>query len=125
MRVLVAIDSFKGSLTSLQAGNAVKEAVLKLDRSADVSVHPLADGGEGTVEALAMVLDGNIVEVAVTGPLSASVNARYCILKDQKTAVIEMSAAAGITLVPADARNPLETTTFGVGEIIRDAIMRG
>ncbi len=125
MRVLIAIDSFKGSLSSLQAGNAVKEAVLKAETKAEVFVRPLADGGEGTVQALATGLGGNIVEVVVTGPLSAPVKAEYCILNDKKTAVIEMSAAAGITLVPPEKRNTLETTTFGVGELIKDAINRG
>lgn len=125
MRILIAIDSFKGSLTSLQAGSAVKEAVLKLDNNAEVTVCPLADGGEGTVEALSEGLDGNIIEVTVTDPLSTPIKAKYCILKDNNTAVIEMSAAAGITLVPLEKRDPMETTTYGVGEIIRDAIDRG
>lgn len=125
MRVLIAIDSFKGSITSLQAGNAVKEAVLQADAAAQVTVHPLADGGEGTVEALAAGLNGKLVDVTVTGPLSEPVKARYCILPDGKTAVMEMAAAAGITLVPPEKRNPLHTTTHGVGELIRDAIRRG
>ena len=125
MRVLVAIDSFKGSLTSLQAASAVKEAILKLDNNAEVIVRPLADGGEGTVEALSSGMDGDIIELTVTGPLMIPVKAKYCILKDTNTAVIEMSAAAGITLVPIEKRDPLETTTYGVGEIIRDAINRG
>lgn len=125
MLVLIAIDSFKGSLTSLQAGNAVKEAVLEVDASAQVAVHPLADGGEGTVEALAAGLNGTLVDAVVTGPLSEPVTAQYCILKDGKTAVIEMAAAAGIPLVPPEKRNPLYTTTYGVGELIKDAIQRG
>jgi len=121
----VAIDSFKGSLTSLQAGNAVKEAVLSLDNNAEVLVRPLADGGEGTVEALSAGMDGNIIEIPVTGPLETPVKAKYCILKGNNTAVIEMSSAAGITLVPPEKRDPMETTTYGVGELIRDAISRG
>ncbi len=125
MKVVVAIDSFKGSLSSFEAGNAVKEAVLKLDKSADVLVKPLADGGEGTVDALASGSDCQVVTVSVCGPLQNSVDAKYCILKNSNTAVIEMAEAAGITLVPQDKRNPLNTTTFGVGEIIKDAILRG
>ncbi len=125
MKVLVSIDSFKGSLTSLQAGNAVKEAINKLNKKAEVVVSPLADGGEGTVEALATGLGGKLVDVIVHGPLLDDVKAEYCILGDNKTAVIEMSAAAGITLIPAEKRNPLETTTFGVGEMIKDAINKG
>ena len=122
MKVVVAIDSFKGSLSSVEAGNAVKEAVLSLMPDASVSVHPLADGGEGTVEALAS--GGRLIDIEVLGPLEKSVLAQYCILEDE-TAVIEMSAAAGITLISQEERNPMNTTTFGVGEIIKDAINRG
>ena len=125
MRVVVAIDSFKGSLSSLQAGNAVKEAVLRVDQAAEVLVKPLADGGEGTVEALASGFNSEMIELSVHGPLMKSVNAKYCILKQAHTAVIEMAAASGITLISDRERNPLETTTFGVGELIRDAILRG
>lgn len=125
MKIVVAIDSFKGSLTSLEAGEAVKKAALRLSRSTEVSVRPLADGGEGTVEALCSGLGGKLVSVSVTGPLGKKVNAEYCILPDGVTAVIEMAAAGGITLVPENERNPLSTTTFGVGEMIKDAIMKG
>jgi len=124
MKVVIAIDSFKGSLSSLQAGNAVRDAALRLDENAEVLVKPLADGGEGTVEALLETADSQMVELTVKGPLLREVTAKYCILKDN-TAVIEMASAAGITLISADERNPLKTTTFGVGEIIRDAIDRG
>ncbi len=122
MKVVVALDSFKGSLTSLEAGEAVKEAVLKLDNSAEVIVLPLADGGEGTVEALSS--QGEKISLCVTGPLGAPVTAEYAITENG-TAVVEMASAAGITLVPDDKKNPLYTTTFGVGEIILDAIKRG
>ena len=125
MKVVVAIDSFKGSLTSLQAGNAVKDAIERLDQNSTVLVKPLADGGEGTVEALASGLNSQMIELRVTGPLSAPVTAKYCILNDTQTAVIEMAAASGITLISSKERNPLETTTYGVGELIKDAIHRG
>ncbi len=125
MKVVIAIDSFKGSLSSLAAGNAVREAVLKKDPAAEVYVRPLADGGEGTVEALSAGMGGTIAEAEVSGPLGTPVTAKYCILEDKKTAVIEMAAAAGITLVPADKKDPMESTTYGVGELIRDAIGRG
>ncbi len=125
MRVVVAIDSFKGSLSSLQAGDAVKKAVLRLDKTAEVFVSPLADGGEGTVEALASALSSKMVEISVTGPLLKSTKAKYCILKGTNTAVIEMAAAAGITLLSEQERNPLNTTTYGVGELIKDAINKG
>jgi len=125
MRVVVAIDSFKGSLTSLEAGNAVKEAVLKLNSRDEAVVRPLADGGEGTVEALFDGLGGEMIEITVCGPLLKPVKAHYCILPHTATAVIEMAAAAGITLVSPEERDPLETTTYGVGEILHDAIKRG
>ena len=99
--------------------------ILRLDHRADITVKPLADGGEGTVEALAQGANGEMIELTVTSPLLTPVAARYCILKDTNTAVIEMAAAAGITLVSAENRNPLETTTFGVGQLIKDAVERG
>jgi glycerate kinase len=125
MKVVISIDSFKGSLSSLEAGNAVSEAVKKLDKNAEVVVRPLADGGEGTVEALASAMDSEMVEVTVKGPILKEIKAEYCILKESNTAVIEMAAASGITLVSPEERNPLETTTYGVGELIKDAIGRG
>ncbi len=125
MRYVVAIDSFKGSLSSLEAGNAVKDAILDFDENSEVVVLPLADGGEGTVDALCYGLGGNMVEASVVGPLMEKVNAKYCILPDGVTAVIEMASAAGLTLVEPEKRNPLKTTTYGVGELIKDAVNRG
>jgi glycerate kinase len=124
MKVVIAIDSFKGSLSSLEAGEAAREGVLKADESAEVIIRPLADGGEGTVEALAIGLGGEMIEAEVTGPLGERVRAKYCIVKSS-TAVIEMAQAAGLPLVPADKRDPMFTTTYGVGELILDAIRRG
>ena len=121
MKIVIAIDSFKGSLSSLQAGNAVKDGILKVFADAQIVVKPLADGGEGTVDAFE---DAKAVTVTVTGPLGVPVDAKYCILPNG-TAVMEMAAAAGITLVPDAQRNPLHTTTYGVGEMIKDAISKG
>ena len=125
MKVVVAIDSLKGSLSSLEAGEAIKDGVLKAMPEAEICVRPLADGGEGTVEALALGMGGKLVTVNVTGPLGDSVECVYGILEESKTAIIEMSGAAGITLVPDSKRNPLHTTTYGVGEVIKDAISKG
>lgn len=124
MKVVIAIDSFKGSLSSLEAGEAAKRGILKSDPKAQVRVRPLADGGEGTVEALVQGMEGRICKVMVTGPLGNPIEAEYGIVGGN-TAVIEMSAAAGITLVPDKMRNPLYTTTYGVGEMIKDAIKKG
>ena len=125
MKVVVAIDSLKGSLSSIEAGEAIKSGVLKAMPEADVCVRPLADGGEGTVEALALGMGGKLEVVEVTGPLGTKVACTYGILEESKTAIMEMSGAAGITLVPEEQRNPLHTTTYGVGEVIKDAIAKG
>ena len=125
MKVVVAIDSLKGSLSSLEAGEAIKSGILKAMPKADVCVRPLADGGEGTVEALALGMGGKLETVKVTGPLGEPVDCVYGILEESKTAIMEMSGAAGITLVPDELRNPLHTTTYGVGEVIKDAIAKG
>ena len=125
MNIVVAIDSLKGSLTSLEAGNAIKEGILRVEQDANVFVRPLADGGEGTVEALVEGMNGTYQTVSVTGPLGDKVESVYGIIEETKTAIIEMSAAAGITLVPENQRNPLNTTTYGVGEIIVDALKKG
>ena len=125
MKVVVAIDSLKGSLSSIEAGEAIKSGVLKAMPEAEVCVRPLADGGEGTVEALALGMGGKLEVVEVTGPLGEKVACTYGILEESKTAIMEMSGAAGITLVPEEKRNPLHTTTYGVGEVIKDAIAKG
>jgi len=125
MNVVIAMDSFKGSLTSLEAGYAVKEAVLKLDAEAEVFVRPLADGGEGTVAALSALHDAELVEVMVAGPFMDTVKAQYCIMKNRQLAIIEIAQAAGICLTPKEQLNPLNATTFGVGQLIADAIEKG
>ena len=129
MKVVVAIDSFKGSLSSMEAGQAIAEGVKRVHQNAEVVVRPLADGGEGTVEALVEGMGGIFVTKEVTGPLGEKVDAVYGVIESEedssKTAIIEMSAAAGITLVPEESRNPMNTTTYGVGELILDAIERG
>ena len=125
MKAVVAIDSLKGSLSSVEAGNAIAEGIRRADAQAEVVVRPLADGGEGTVDALVQGMNGSLQQVRVTGPLGDPVDCAYGIIEEEKMAVIEMSAAAGITLVPDEKKNPLFTTTYGVGEMIRDAIQKG
>lgn len=124
MKVVIAIDSLKGSMTSMEAGRAIKEGILTVDPSTEVIVKPLADGGEGTTEALAEGLGGEMIHVSVHGPLENPVDAAYGMISESKTAIMEMAAAAGIILVGKDKR-PLDATTYGVGEMIRDAITRG
>ena len=125
MKVVVAIDSLKGSLTSLEAGEAIQEGILRAIPDAEVIVRPLADGGEGTVEALTGGMNGRYEKITVTDPLGRPTDAVYGILEDSHTAILEMSAAAGITLIDAKDRNPMNTTTYGVGEMIKDAIGKG
>ena len=124
-KIVVAIDSFKGSLSTFEAGNAIKEALGKVYKDAEVIISPIADGGEGTVDAIIFATGGEFAETDVVNPLGKKIKATYGIIPHTKTAIIEMSAAAGITLIKDSERNPLNTTTFGVGEIILDAISKG
>ena len=125
MKVVIAIDSFKGSLSSIQAGNAIKDGVKTVFPEAEVYISPIADGGEGTMEAIVGATGGEIVRIPVHNPLAEEIIASYGIIPESKTAVIEMASAAGLPLIPAEQRNPLYTTTYGVGEMIGDAIEKG
>ncbi|MCC0782794.1 glycerate kinase [Clostridioides sp. ES-S-0108-01] len=125
MKVLISIDSLKGSLSSIEAANAIKRGILKVKKDAEVKILPLADGGEGTVDALVQGMNGEKETIEVTGPIIEKVNATYGLLKDTNTAIIEIAQASGLTLVPTELRNPLYTTTYGVGEIIKEAINKG
>ena len=126
MKAVIAIDSLKGSLSSMEAGYAAADGIRRVHgQDAEIVIRPLADGGEGTVEALVSGMSGVTQNVMVTGPLGIPVNCEYGIIESSHTAVIEMSGAAGITLVPDEKRNPLYTTTYGVGEVIKDAIAKG
>ncbi len=125
MKVVVAIDSLKGSLSSMEAGLAIKEGVLAAQPDAEVIVKPLADGGEGTTDALIEGMNGERIDLTVTGPMHTPVDTYYGYLRETNTAVMEMASAAGITLVPDKEKNPLLATSYGVGEMIIDAIQRG
>lgn len=124
MKIVVAIDSFKGSLSSFEVGTAVKKGILKVYNDASVVVLPIADGGEGTVDALTKSLNGKLKTATVTNPLGDKISATYGII-NENTAVIEMSSAGGITLIPKENLNPLKATTYGVGEMIKDAVTNG
>lgn len=125
VKIVIAIDAFKESITSLQAGEAVRSGILAAMPGANVDVFPLADGGEGTVEAMTTVLGGQIVSIQVTGPMGEQITAQYGIIPQRKIAVIEIQQAAGLMMVSPDKRNPMNTTTYGVGEIIRHALDLG
>ncbi|MDR3021721.1 MAG: glycerate kinase [Clostridiales bacterium] len=125
MKVVVALDSFKGCITSKESSKFVADGVLAVYPDAEVVTINMADGGEGFLEPIVNSLKGIIRTVQVTGPLGESVQAKYGFVPESKTAVIELAEAAGLNLVPMEARNPLYTTTYGVGEIIVDAIEQG
>lgn len=125
MKIVVAADSFKGSLTSAELADAVETGVHKVYPEADVVKVPVADGGEGTVQALVDGTGGIYRTVKVFGPLMEPETALYGITGDGKTAVIEMASASGLPLVPANKRNPMKTSTYGTGELIKDALHKG
>ncbi len=124
-KIVVAVDSFKGSLGSLEVADAVEAGIKAVHPRCEVVKVPVADGGEGTVQALVRATGGRTRTLTVNGPLMRPVEAAYGILGDGRTAVIEMAAASGLPLVPPGERNPMETTTFGTGELIADALRRG
>ncbi|MCI9077857.1 MAG: glycerate kinase [Lachnospiraceae bacterium] len=124
MKILIMPDSFKGSLSSAEAGESIERGIKKVYSSAQTIMLPFADGGEGTVDALAYGCNGEIYTINVTGPLGIKVLCKYAIIYGN-TAIIEMAGAAGLALIRKEERNPVYTTTYGVGEVIRDAVDKG
>jgi glycerate kinase len=125
MNIIVAPDSFKGSLTAMEAADAIIQGIREALPEAEIVAFPLADGGEGTAEALVLATSGRFVKKRVTGPMGAPVEAMLGVLGDDVTGVVEMAQAAGLTLVPPAERNPLLATTYGVGELILAALDQG
>jgi glycerate kinase len=125
MKVVIAPDSFKESLSAPEVAEQVAAGFREVFPDADYALVPLADGGEGTVAAMVAATGGRIVSVSVTGPLGTRVTAFYGLTGDGQTAVIEMAAASGLELVPPGKRNPLITTSYGTGELIRAALDAG
>ncbi len=125
MKIVIAPDSYKESLSALEVASAIEAGFREIFPEADYVKIPVADGGEGTVEAMVAATQGNIVRLTVTGPLGKPVEAFYGLSGDERTAFIEMAAASGLELVPAAQRDPLITTSFGTGELIKDALDRG
>jgi glycerate kinase len=125
MKMILAPDSFKGSLAAHEVCRAMAAGARKALPDAELVLIPMADGGEGTVQSLVAATQGRIIRRTVTGPLSTKVDAFFGILGDEKTAVVEMAAASGLPLVPEGQRNPMITTTFGTGELIRYALDEG
>jgi glycerate kinase len=125
MKIVVAPDAYKGCLNALSAARAIERGIRNVERDIAVKLIPMADGGEGTVEAMITALGGEIIPARVKGPLGETTDAFFGLLEDRTTAVIELAAAAGLNLIPANLRNPLLTTSYGVGELIRHALETG
>ena len=125
MKIIIAPDSYKGCMSAVKVAAFMEEGVLKALSNPEIIKIPVADGGEGTVSAMITGAGGRLVHTKATGPLRNEIDSFYGILADGKTAVIEMAAASGLNLVPENHRNPLNTTTFGTGELILAALDEG
>jgi len=125
MKILIAPNSFKESLTSIEVARCIARGLKKASRRFKIMELPLADGGTGTAQIITKAFDGEFIRKKVSGPLDDKVTASYGVIKEQGVAVIELAEAAGLRLVPNQKRTPLNTTTAGVGELVRDAIERG
>jgi glycerate kinase len=125
MKIIIAPDSYKGSLSALEVALSIKKGIARADPAIESVIVPMADGGEGTVQSMVDATNGRIINVSVNDPLSRIINSFYGILGDGSTAVIEMAAASGLPLLSVRERNPLKTSTFGTGELIKDALDKG
>ena len=125
MKIVIAPDSFKESLTALEVANAIETGFKRIFPNAEYVKLPMADGGEGTVQSLVDATQGRLIETKVTAPLGNQVKSFFGLSGDGKTAIIEMAAASGLHLVPMDKRDPCQTTSFGTGELIKQALDLG
>jgi glycerate kinase len=125
MRIVIAPDSFKGSLSSKEVADAIELGVRKVLPDVDIIKIPIADGGEGTVQTLVAAMGGEIIKTQVVGPLGETIESYFGVLNDKKTAIIEMANASGLPLVPIEKRNPLITTSYGTGQLIKAALDMG
>lgn len=125
MKIIIAPDSFKESLTALEVAEAIESGFRKIYPHAEYVKIPMADGGEGTVQSLVDATQGQLIQTDATAPLGNKVQATFGLSGDKQTAIIEMAAASGLHLVPLSQRNPLKTTSFGTGELIKAALDRG
>lgn len=125
MKIIIAPDSFKGSLTAMEVAQAINRGISNTDASIETLLIPMADGGEGTVQSMVDATNGKIINIEVNDPLLRKIKSFYGILGDGETAVIEMAAASGLPLLAPHERNPMITTTFGTGELIKDALDKG
>lgn len=125
MKIIISPDSFKGSVSAIDVAKNIEEAILSVDASAQTVIMPVADGGEGTIEAIGSCVPAEIHEVTVCGPMGEEAVAVFATINDGKTAIIEMAQASGLPMVPASERNPLVATTYGTGELMKAALDAG
>lgn len=125
MKFVLAPDSFKESMTAKNAAFAMEKGIKKVFPNAECVIVPMADGGEGTVESLVSLSNGGVIKTEVIGPLGKTVTADYGLLDGGQTAVIEMASASGLGLIKLEDRNPLLTTTYGTGQLIKRALDKG
>ena len=125
MKIVIAPQSFKGSLSAMEAARAIAKGVLAAEPQAEIALVPVADGGDGTLNALVDSTHGQVFRSIVTGPLGRAVEAQWGVMGDGQTAVVEMAQASGLVLVPFQRRNPLTATTRGTGQIIKEALDKG
>ena len=125
MKIVIASDSFKGSLASIEVAQSIEMGIFDVFPSCDVVKVAVADGGEGTMDALSQSLGGRFIRIPVQDPIGRTIFASYVILEDGNTAVLDMSSASGLTLLTPSERNPMLTSTYGTGQLIDDAIGRG
>ncbi len=125
MKIVIAPDSFKGSLSAIKVAKAIEKGVKRVIGEAETVLVPVADGGEGTMESMVTATNGRLVDVTVKGPLLSSVQAAYGILGDEETCIIEMASASGLCLIDSTKLNPMAATTYGTGELIKAALDNG
>ena len=124
-KIIISPDSFKGSLTSVEVSNAIEDGIKKVFPNCKTVKIPIADGGEGTMDTLVSAMNGKKIKVKVHDPLKRIIEVEYGLVNDGKTAVIEMATASGLTLLTKQEQDPSATTTYGTGEIIKDALLQG
>lgn len=125
MKIIIAPDSFKGSLSAIEAAKSIERGIHAASPEAETLIMPVADGGEGTIDAIACCVPAEFHKITVLGPMAEKAEAIYATVDNGKTAVIEMAQASGLTMVPKEKRNPLAATTCGTGQLIKDALDKG
>ena len=122
MKIIIAPDSFKGSVSAIEVARNIEEAIHSVDSSIQTVTMPVADGGEGTIEAIASCVPATLHERVVCGPMGEKVKAYFATIDDGNTAIVEMAQASGLPLVPSDKRDPRLATTYGTGELMKEAL---